>query len=129
MLSYVSPFCLICRHGAGNPKWCSASPIRSLLAISSPPQRYTAKYFFEVQIDTDIPCKGVQHSSRILQQKYKYTQCKEMKHLIRLREWLNVKVRTNKKTEVQKDDLWLHKRERVQSVICHGLRLLGLDGR
>ena len=50
MLSYVPPSVLSVDMAAGNPKWCSASPIRSLLAISSPPQRYTAEYYIEVQI-------------------------------------------------------------------------------
>ena len=89
MLSYVPPSVLSVDMAAGNPKWCSASPIRSLLAISSPPQRYTAEYSFEVQIntqiDTDIHRNGLQDSCRILQQKYRYPLCK-MQHLIRLRE-------------------------------------------
>ena len=71
MLSYMfPPSVLSVDMAAGNPKWCSASPIRSLLAISSPPQRYTAEYYIEVQISTAIPFKGVQHSSCILQISY-----------------------------------------------------------
>ena len=85
MLSYVPPSVLSVDMAAGNTKWCSASPIRSLLAISSPPQRYTAKYSFEVQINTDIHRNGLLDRCRILQQKYRYPLCK-MQHLIRLRE-------------------------------------------
>ena len=58
--------------------------------------------------------------------------CKEMQYLIRLRECFPLqmyKVHTNKKTDVQNNDLWLHNREGLQSFTCCGLRLLGLDGR
>ena len=114
---------------AGNPKWCSASPIRSLLAISSPPQRYTAEYYIEVQISTAIPFKG---AAPVFYSKSTDILCKEMQHLLRLRECFPLqmyKVHTNKKTDVQNNDLWLYNREGVQSFTCCGLRLLGLDGR